>query len=122
MLRGDYRAGDGLAVRRTVRTWARSCGLPPDRVEDLELVAAELTSNGIRHGGGGGAVAMWVADGAAVLQFTDAGVLTEPLTGRLRPDPAADGGRGLYLVNHLCDLVQLRSADAGTTVRVLTWL
>ena len=32
------------------------------------------------------------------------------------------GGRGLYLVNQLCDLVQVRSSPQGTTVRVLTWL
>ena len=122
VLRGDYRAGDVPALRRTVRSWARSCGLPPDRVEDLELVAAELASNGIRHGGGGGSVALWVAEGAAVLEFTDAGRLAEPLTGRLLPAPDAAGGRGLYLVNQLADLVQLRSSDAGTTIRVLTWL
>ncbi|MGY1810429.1 anti-sigma factor RsbA family regulatory protein [Blastococcus sp. SYSU D00669] len=122
VLRGGYRAGDLPAVRRTVRSWARSCGLPRDRVEDLELIAAELASNGIRHAGGGGTVGMWVADGAAVLEFSDAGRLAEPLTGRLRPAPDATGGRGLYLVNQLADLVQLRSSDAGTTVRVLTWL
>ena len=35
--------------------------------------------------------------------------------------PGAVGGRGVYLVNQLCDLVQLRSSEAGTTVRVITW-
>ena len=43
------------------------------------------------------------------------------LTGRLMPPLDSEGGRGVYLVNQLCDLVQLRSSDAGTTVRVLTW-
>jgi hypothetical protein len=28
---------------------------------------------------------------------------------------------GLYLVQQLCDLVQIRTGAAGTTVRVLTW-
>jgi len=28
----------------------------------------------------------------------------------------------VYLVNQLCDLVQLRSSDRGTVVRVVTWL
>ncbi|WP_448628249.1 anti-sigma factor RsbA family regulatory protein [Geodermatophilus sp. URMC 64] len=121
VLRGDYRAGDVPAVRRTVRTWARSCGLSAEQVEALELAASELAANGIRHGGGGGSVAMWMDDEAAVLEFTDAGHVTEPLTGRLRPDTGDHGGRGIYLVNQLCDLVQLRSSPAGTTVRVLTW-
>jgi hypothetical protein len=29
---------------------------------------------------------------------------------------------GLYLVNQLCDLVQVRTHAAGTVVRVSTWL
>jgi len=122
VLRGDYRAVDVPAVRRTVASWAGSCGLTPEQVESLELAASELATNSVRHGGGGGSVAMWMDGDAAGLEFTDAGQVTEPLTGRLRPDTDAAGGRGLYLVNQLCDLVQLRSSPAGTTVRVLTWL
>lgn len=122
VLRGDYGAGDVPAVRRTVRHWARSCRLTTDQVEALELAAAELATNSIRHGGGKGGVAMWVDPGAAVLEFTDAGHVTEPLTGRFRPATDPGDGRGLYLVHQLCDLVQLRSSPAGTTVRVLSWL
>jgi anti-sigma regulatory factor (Ser/Thr protein kinase) len=121
VLRGEFRAGDVPAVRRTVRHWARSCGLAADQVESLELAASELATNSIRHGGGAGSVAMWTEDGAAVLQFTDSGQVAEPLSGRLLPDTGGAAGRGLYLVNQLCDLVQLRSSPAGTTVRVLTW-
>ena len=33
-----------------------------------------------------------------------------------------EGGRGLFLVHQLCDLVQLRSSPSGTTVRLFTWL
>jgi anti-sigma regulatory factor (Ser/Thr protein kinase) len=91
-------------------------------VESLELAAAERATNSVRHGGGAGSVAMWADDGAAVLEFTDSGTVAEPLAGRLLPATDDAGGRGLYLVNALCDLVQLRSSPAGTTVRVLTWL
>jgi anti-sigma regulatory factor (Ser/Thr protein kinase) len=65
---------------------------------------------------------MWVHDGAAVVEFTDAGHLTDTLTGRRTPAFEQEGGRGLFLVHQLCDLVQLRSSPHGTTVRVLTWL
>jgi anti-sigma regulatory factor (Ser/Thr protein kinase) len=122
VLRGNFRAVDVPAVRRTVRHWAASLGLPADRLESLELAAAELATNSVRHGGGAGSVAMWTEGGAAVMEFTDAGEVDEPLTGRLLPAREDIGGRGLYLVNQLCDLVQLRSSPAGTTVRVLTWL
>jgi anti-sigma regulatory factor (Ser/Thr protein kinase) len=121
VLRGGYGPGDVAATRRTVAQWARSCGLPEDRVQVLELAASELASNSIRHGGGAGTVAMWLDESAAVLEFSDAGILTDPLTGRLTPAPDQERGQGLYLVNQLCDLVQLRSCDHGTTVRVITW-
>jgi anti-sigma regulatory factor (Ser/Thr protein kinase) len=122
VLRGMYGPQDIPATRRTVAQWARSCGLPEERVEVLALVASELATNSVRYGGGSGTVAMWLDKGAAVLQFTDAGILLDPLTGRLTPPLDSEGGRGLYLVNQLCDLVQVRSSDRGTTVRVLTWL
>jgi anti-sigma regulatory factor (Ser/Thr protein kinase) len=121
VLRGEYRAGDVPAVRRTVRGYARSAGLGREQVEALELAASELATNSIRHGGGSGRLALWTEEDAAVVEFTDAGHLTDPLTGRRRPPPDSAGGRGLYLVNQLCDLVQLRSSPAGTTVRITTW-
>ena len=39
---------------------------------------------------------------------------------RLRRRPALDvlGGQGLWVVNQVCDLVELRSGRTGTTVRL----
>jgi anti-sigma regulatory factor (Ser/Thr protein kinase) len=121
-LRGEFGPADIPAVRRTVVHFATSCGLSPARVDDLALAATELASNSIRHGGGGGTVALWTEPGAAVLQFADAGRLTDPLIGRHRPALDEIGGRGLYLVHQLCDLVQVRSGPDGTTVRLTSWL
>jgi anti-sigma regulatory factor (Ser/Thr protein kinase) len=64
---------------------------------------------------------MWRTDDAAVVEFSDSGRLTEPLIGRLPPEMSRSEGRGLYLVNQLCDLVQVRSGTWGTTVRITTW-
>jgi anti-sigma regulatory factor (Ser/Thr protein kinase) len=119
VLRGEFGAADVPAVRHTVGSWARSCRLPADQVELLELVACELATNAVQHGGGAGTVAMWVEPGAAVVEVRDQGPGTDPMAGR-RP-PASDGAAGLYLLHQLCDLVQLRSSPAGTTVRVTTW-
>jgi len=47
----------------------------------------------------------------------DVGRITDPLAGRVRHGPD-DSGHGLWLVNQVCDLVELRSGDAGTTVRM----
>jgi anti-sigma regulatory factor (Ser/Thr protein kinase) len=121
VLRGDFGPRDVPAVRRTVRQYARSCGLSPEQVESLELAASELASNSICHGGGRGTVAMWRDSDAAVVEFTDRGRVADPLTGRRAPLPGQDGGMGLYLVNQVCDLVQVRTGDTGTVVRVSIW-
>ena len=122
VLRGDYGPGDVPATRRTVAQYARRCGLAEEQVEILELAASELATNSIRHGGGGGTLAMWLEPGAVVVEFTDSGRLGDPLLGRLAPPLDSVGGRGLYLVQQLCDLTQVRSSPDGTTVRAITWL
>ena len=53
-------------------------------------------------------------------RFTRAipGHIADPLAGR-DCRPATDlGGRGLYMVNQLCDLVELRSSPEGSVVRL----
>jgi anti-sigma regulatory factor (Ser/Thr protein kinase) len=122
VLRGVFRGPQDIpATRHTVAHYARACGLSQEQVEVLELAASELATNSIRYGGGSGTVAMWVQDDAVVVEFSDAGHLADPLTGRRTPSYDQEGGRGLFLVHQLCDLVQLRSSPRGTTVRVLTW-
>jgi len=55
------------------------------------------------------------------MEVTDGGHIDDPLVGRRMPLPLASGGRGVYLVNQLCDLVQIRSSPKGTTVRIHAW-
>jgi anti-sigma regulatory factor (Ser/Thr protein kinase) len=51
-------------------------------------------------------------------EVQDEGQIDTPLVGRSRPSPEARNGRGMWLVNQLCDLVQIRSASSGSVVRV----
>lgn len=120
-LRGPFGPGDVPAVRHTVTSWARSCGLPAQRVEALALVVSELATNTVLHGGSSGTLSLWAEPGAAVLEVHDDGRVADPLAGRFRPPPGQEGAAGLYLVNQLADLTQLRSGPDGTTVRVTTW-
>ena len=55
-------------------------------------------------------------------EVSDEGVVDNPLAGRHQPEQEAPQGRGLWMVNQLCDLVQLRSGPQGTQVRIHTWL
>lgn len=110
---------DGLgSLRRYVRADAAGAGLSDERVAAAVLAVSELAANSLRHGGGGGTLRSWHAGDGVVHEVRDTGHIDQPLAGRELP--AADGvtGRGLWLVNQVCDLVQLRSSPAGTVVRV----
>jgi anti-sigma regulatory factor (Ser/Thr protein kinase) len=105
-------------VRRLVRAFGVAHGLPADRVEDLVIAANEIVTNSVRHGGGSGRMTLWEQAESVVCEVVDTGHITDPLAGRLAPRPDAPSGRGLWLANHLCDLVQVRSSPAGTVVRL----
>jgi anti-sigma regulatory factor (Ser/Thr protein kinase) len=104
-------------MRRLVEDYAGRNGLSDDRTASLVLAASELAANTLRHTSGGGTVRVWHTRLEILCQVEDAGWITDPLAGRRRR-PAAEPGHGLWLVNQVCDLVELRSGQAGTTVRL----
>lgn len=105
-------------IRAAAAAAARAEGLGSDRVGDLELCVHEVATNSVRHGGGHGMARFWSWRGSLVCEVSDAGRVADRLAGRRRPELDLGSGRGLWLVNQLCDLVQLRSGQAGTTVRM----
>lgn len=108
-----------VGMREFVRSAAGRDGVAPDRVDDLVLAANEIVTNSLRHGGGRCTLTVWHDGGTTVCQAQDPGILRDPLAGRLAPAPDAVNGRGLWLANHLCDLVQIRSSERmGTVVRL----
>jgi anti-sigma regulatory factor (Ser/Thr protein kinase) len=109
-------------VRQWVGGQASSHGVSRDRLEDLALALHEICTNSIRFGGGRGALAVWIADGALICDVTDRGRIDDLLVGRVLPPLDGLGGRGVWLANQLCDLVQLRSGDDFTQVRLYTRL
>jgi len=82
------------------------------------LAVNELATNSIRYGGGRGEMLLWREGQTLLCEIRDEGHITDPLVGRSRPAPEANNGRGLWLANQLCDLVQIRSSPAGSRVRV----
>jgi anti-sigma regulatory factor (Ser/Thr protein kinase) len=89
----------------------------PGPRSDLVLAINELGTNAVRHGGGHGVLCVWPTSTSLICQIRDAGHITDPLAGRRAPVPESPGGVGLWAVNPLCDLVEIRSSPAGTTVR-----
>jgi len=107
------------SVRHFTANRALRAGLPPHRVEDLVIAIAELAANTLAHTSGPGEVTFWVTPDEVVCQVQDQGEISDPLAGTARPAPdAPGGGRGLWLVHEVCDQVEIRSGQAGTTVRV----
>jgi anti-sigma regulatory factor (Ser/Thr protein kinase) len=96
---------------------AAGFGLKPRKLSDFRLAVNEVLTNSIEYAGGG-RMAVWKDDDSVVCQVDDSGHITDPLVGRRRPPPTAPRGRGLWLANQLCDLVQLRSGRSGTQVRL----
>ena len=105
-------------VRDVVARAARSHGLDAGRTADLVLSVNELAGNSLRHGGGSGSVRIWTADRMLICEIEDAGHIDKPLAGRERPLPDRENGFGLWLVNQLCDLVQVRTFKKGTVIRL----
>ena len=104
-------------VRRLVADHARRAGLGEERTVDLVLAVNEIAANTISHTTGSGVLHVWHTPEEIVCQLHDQGEITDPLAGRVRHGPD-DRGHGLWLVNQVCDLVELRTGRAGTTVRM----
>jgi anti-sigma regulatory factor (Ser/Thr protein kinase) len=103
-------------VRQLTRQYAAE--LEGERAEDLVLAVAELAANSIRHGGGRGILRIWHDGDTLVCEVRDRGRIRDPLAGRHIPDVEWLGGRGLWIANSVCDLVQVRSTAQGTAVRL----
>jgi anti-sigma regulatory factor (Ser/Thr protein kinase) len=110
---------DVVAQARNFATQcAAEAGLPDERLTDLIIAISELGGNSIAHTGRGGTLLCWQEDGSLVYELRDEGHIKDPLAGRLRPPDAQESGRGLLMVNYLCDLVQVKTAPSGTATRI----
>ena len=112
----SYRA-ELRPVRQLVEGYADRCGLSGDRAASLVLAASELAANTLRHTSTEGTMHIWHSGREVLCQVRDQGWITDPLAG-LRKRPADLPGHGLWVVNQVCDLVEMRTGPAGTTIRL----
>ena len=118
----SYKFTDVSQVRTIVTRHAAEADIDSGRAQDLAVAMTEVATNSVRHGGGQGTLRTWRELDSLVCEVADQGQICDPLVGRRMPSLTAEGGRGVWLVNQLADLVQLRSTPEGTTVRLRTWL
>ncbi len=93
-------------------------GVAAERVgEAVVLIAHELCSNAVRHGGGSGRIRIWSDAGNIYCQVIDEGPgLSDPDdAGRTLPPPTLPGGRGLWIARTMSE-VHIDAGPAGTTV------
>jgi anti-sigma regulatory factor (Ser/Thr protein kinase) len=107
-------------ARRFVAEAAERAGFDDEPIQDLLVAINELITNSVRHGGGGGVLHVWTEPEGLVCQVRDRGRIAGRLLGRELPAPEREGGGGLglWLVNQICDLVQVRAFEDATVVRV----
>jgi anti-sigma regulatory factor (Ser/Thr protein kinase) len=116
-IRIPFEAATLRDLRALVARQAAAAGFSPSRLGDLVFSVNEVATNSVRHGGGKGSLLLWPTGDSLAVEIIDAGQLVgQPLVGRARPRGAT--GTGLWLVNQLCDLVQLRSFPTGVVVRL----
>jgi anti-sigma regulatory factor (Ser/Thr protein kinase) len=106
------------AARRFARDEARLAGVAGARCDEFVLAMSEIASNSVLHGGGQGVVRCWSEPDRFVCEIEDAGRMKEPLVGRVRPIAGRGSGYGLWIAQRMCDLVQVRSDDVRTAVRL----
>jgi serine/threonine-protein kinase RsbW len=109
-------AAELSAVRAFVRSRGLALGLPARRADLLMLAVSELATNTLQYTTDGGRVRLWSEPGRLFCEIFDRG----PLRSVERELPAADAsrGRGLAIVDRVCDAVSTHAMAQGTLVRL----
>jgi len=108
---------DLAAVRALVRRCTEQAGLSETRAVDLVIAVGEVAANTVQHAQTSGTVDIWYDADQIICQVTDGGHIRNPRAGA-QPPPGALAGHGLWMVNEVCDRVDLRSDENGTTIRM----
>ncbi|BCJ76954.1 hypothetical protein CS0771_64980 [Catellatospora sp. IY07-71] len=111
-------ATDLAGVRVLIRDRAVAAGLPIGRAELLMLAVSELMSNTLEHTGGGGVVRLWAEAGVLVCEVEDHQPAGSRPVRRVMPAADAPRGRGLALVEQVCDTVSVARGGAVVQLRM----
>jgi len=98
-------------------------GAAVDRAAKLAAATDEIAAAAHRDTGQV-QIRLWHEDAAVLCEVTDTTVIDDPMTGRSAAPTIGSRtdrrDRAIRLANELCDLVQVRSGQHGTTIRIHT--
>ena len=103
-------------VRAFIAQQARELGLAAARINLLTVAVSELTTNTLQHTDGGGHIRIWADNGQLICDVVDGGGPRR--FGRPMPSADAVRGRGLAIVERICDSVHTAAVPGGTLVRI----
>ena len=114
----DVNADNLYAMRSAVSAHATDWGMVESRVDRLLVIATELATNAIRHGGGAGRLRLRRTDASVTCEVTDEGpgMPGADTVGLAQVPLEADHGRGLWIVRQYADSVWIATSRHGTTV------
>lgn len=110
--------GSLTELRRAIADDPVLGSLSAERRSDLVFAINEAASNAVRHGNVTCMTRIWHEGDEVVTEVSSPTGIPDVMAGRRRPAADALQGRGLWLINQLCDLVELRSGASGTTLRM----
>jgi anti-sigma regulatory factor (Ser/Thr protein kinase) len=112
---------DFIGLRHAVAAGLDTVRAPRELVEDFLLAVDEMTSNAVRHGRAPISLRLWTSPDRTVCTISDSGPgWDDPFAGYgpAHGDDLSHGGMGLWLARQLCDHVDIREDDEGTSVRL----
>jgi anti-sigma regulatory factor (Ser/Thr protein kinase) len=110
--------GSLMELRRAIAADPALGSLSAERRSDLVFAINEAASNAVKHGNETCVTRIWHEGDEVVTEVSSHSGIQDVMAGRRRPAADALEGRGLWLINQLCDLVELRSGRSGTTLRM----
>ncbi|MFC5828679.1 ATP-binding protein [Nonomuraea insulae] len=98
-------------MRGLISVHARRGGLQGQRLEDLVIAVNEAVTNVLDHGGAVGMVIVRNSAEEIVVDIVDsAGRLSDEHLAAAKIDPTGSRGFGLWVIQHLCDRVDLEQS------------
>lgn len=110
--------GSLMELRRAIADDPALGSLSAERRSDLVFAINEAASNAVKHGNTTCVTRIWHEGDEVVTEVSSGSGIGDVMAGRRRPAVDALEGRGLWLINQICDLVELRSGTSGTTLRM----